>query len=148
MKIEQLRLKLIEGINYEGEIIYSNTYSLTDIKDINLLKLFINQNNYLSGFIIEKSYFKENTYNKKYGENEFEPVIEVICAEELNDNFKFCNEIFKKMTYQIIKNSILEVRNNLNELLINSKYGINDVIESTNEMIKYSSKAKKLKKLI
>ena len=42
MKIEQLRLKLIEGINYEGEIIYSNTYSLTNIKDINLLKLFIN----------------------------------------------------------------------------------------------------------
>ena len=148
MDIKQLRIRLFQGVNSDGEIIYSDNYDLLDQNDIDLLKLFINKIYYLKGFIIEKSYFDKGTYDKKYGMNEFQPVIEVICAENKEDTFIYGNDIFSKMEYHVIKDSIIDVRNNLNELLINSKYGINDIMEYTEEMFVNSRNNKNLKKII
>lgn len=148
MDVKQLRLKLISGINTDGEIIYSESYDLTDRSDIDLLQLFVNKIIYLKGFIIEKSYFEKDKYNQKFGENEFQPVIEVIQAQKIDNNFVLDNDIFRKMEYHVIRDSILEVRNDLNETLINSRYGINDVLEHTEEMLIHKEKTKKFAKII
>lgn len=146
METKQLILKLIKGINFEGEIVYSDSYDLTDIQDIIELKKIIDKVEYVIGFILEKSFFEKGTYNQEYGENEFQPVMEVIYAENINNSFKLQNELFAKTYYHIIKNSIIDVKNHLEEIIIYSKYGINDVIERTNEMLNDTVKQKKYKK--
>lgn len=146
MDVKQLRIKLHEDINSIGEIVYSDSYDLTDRSDIDSLQLLINKIVYLKGFIIEESYFEKGTYDKKYISNEFQTVVEVICAENKGDNFIYDNNIFNKMEYHIIKDSIIDVRDNLNELLINSRYGINDILEYIEEMFINNKKIKKLKK--
>ena len=66
MDVKQLRIKLHEDINSIGEIVYSDSYDLTDRSDIDSLQLLINKIVYLKGFIIEESYFEKGTYDKKY----------------------------------------------------------------------------------
>lgn len=146
MDVKQLRIKLHEDINSIGEIVYSDSYDLTDRSDIDSLQLLINKIVYLKDFIIEESYFEKGTYDKKYISNEFQTVVEVICAENKGDNFIYDNNIFNKMEYHIIKDSIIDVRDNLNELLINSRYGINDILEYIEEMFINNKKVKKFKK--
>lgn len=146
MDVKQLRIRLHEDINSMGEIVYSDSYDLTDRSDIDSLQLLINKIVYLKGFIIEKSYFENGTYDKKYISNEFQTVVEVICAENKGDSFIYDNNIFNKMEYHIIKDSIIDVRDNLNELLINSRYGINDILEYIEEMFINNKKTKKFKK--
>ena len=51
MDVKQLRIKLHEDINSIGEIVYSDSYDLTDRRDIDSLQLLINKIVYLKGFI-------------------------------------------------------------------------------------------------
>lgn len=146
MDVKQIRLRLIDGVDSEGALTYSEAYDLCDKVSIETLGNLLIKKGYLYGFLVETSSFNEGTYNKKYGENEFRPFIEVIYAEDNIDSFKFINDVFNKMSYHITKDSILEVRNDLIELLINAKYSENDLIDYANRMLKYNGGKKKVKK--
>lgn len=146
MDIKQIRLRLIDGVDSEGAFAYSEAYDLCDKVSIETLGNLLIKKRYLYGFLVETSSFYEGTYNKEYGENEFRPFIEVIYAEDNIDSFKFINDVFSKMSYHITKDSVLEVKNDLIELLINAKYSENDLIDYANRMLKYNGGKKKAKK--
>lgn len=148
MDIKQLRLRLIEGINFNGNIIYSAGYDLMDKSDIDLLQLLTNKITYLYGFVLEKSYFEINTYNKDCGKNEFEPVIGVVCDESWTDDFTIANDKNSNNSCYVIRDSILEVRNDLNELLINSRYGVDDTLGYAYGILTNNISNKKVKKYI
>lgn len=145
MDIKQIRLRLINGIDSEGTIIYSDAYDLCNKIEVKSLEKLLIKKSYLYGFLLETSNFEIGTYNQD-NENEFKPLVEVVYAEDNIDNFKFINNMFNKMSYHITKESILEVRNDLIELLINAKYSEYDLIGYANGMLKNNSK-KKVKKL-
>lgn len=146
MNVKQIRLRLIDGVDSEGALAYSEAYNLCDKTSIKILRNLLMKKGYLYGFLVETSSFNEGTYNKENGENEFRPFIEVIYAEDNIDSFKFINVVFNKMSYHVTKGSILEVRNDLIELLINAKYSENDLIDYANRMLKYNGGKKKVKK--
>lgn len=145
MDIKQIRLRLINGIDSEGAIIYSDAYDLCNKIEVKSLEKLLIKKGYLYGFLLETSNFEVGTYNQD-NENEFKPFVEVVYAEDSINNFKFINNMFHKMSYHVTKNSILEVRNDLIELLINAKYSEYDLIDYANRMLKNNSK-KKVKKL-
>lgn len=138
---KKLRLKLIDGVNVEGKITYSEPYDLTEKVDIKTLQTLLKEKKYFPGFVLEKSFFNE------YEENEFYPIFEVVYALDYVNSFNFLNNVFYKTDYHIVKESILEVRNYLKEVLINSKYGIDDTLEYVDERLKDSQKIKTLKKI-
>ena len=147
MEVKRLRLKLIKGVNSEGEIVYSEPYDLAEKMDISLLQKILKEKIFFPGFVLERSYFEKNDYNNEYGENEFHPILEVVYAIDYIDSFKFFDDVFFKTKYHIVKYSILEVRNYLKEILINSKYGIDDTLEYVVERLECSQKRKILKKV-
>ena len=142
MEVKRLRLKLIKGVNSEGEIVYSEPYDLAEKTDISLLQKIVKEKKYFPGFVLERSSFEKNTYN-----NEFHPIFEVVYAIDYINSFKFFDDVFYKTEYHIVKDSILEVRNYLKEILINSKYGIGDTLEYVTERLDGSQKRKILKKV-
>lgn len=145
MDVKQIRLRLIDGIDSEGAISYSDGYDLRNKIEVKSLEELLTKKGYLYGFLLETSNFEAGTYNYKYGENEFKPLVEVIYAEDSINSFKFINDFFRKMPYHITKDSILEVRNDLIELLINAKYSEYDLIDYANGMLKYNNSKKKVK---
>lgn len=145
MEVKRLRLRLIKGVSSEGEIAYSEPYELTEQMDIKLLQQLLKGKKYCPGFILEKSFFENNNYHNEYGENEFHPIFEVVYAVDYANSFKFLNDVFCKTEYHIVKDSVLEVSNYLKEVLINSKYGINDTLEYVDERLGESQKIKTLR---
>lgn len=106
--IKQLRLKIINGVNSDGELVYSEDFDLMDIYDLKLLlKTCIK--NLMPGFLIEASTFEKGTYQNKEMLNEFNPIVEYINAEDRGKDFVFRDEIFSKMPYHFISESILDV---------------------------------------
>lgn len=148
MDLKQLRIKIIEGINSEGEFEYSQGFDLTNLSDVELFKHIEHKIKYLYGFILEGSSFEKGDYVQQTGSNEFNPILEVIQAADLGKDFKIGDDLYRKMPYQIIYDSILEVRNDLHDLLIYAQDGIDGVLEYKKEKIENSKICKKYQKLI
>lgn len=148
MDLKQLRIRIIEGINSEGEFEYSEGFDLTNLSDVDFFKHIEHKIKYLYGFILEGSNFKKDDYVQQTGSNEFNPILEVIQADDLGKDFKVGDDLYRKMPYQIIYDSILEVRNDLHDLLIYAQDGIDGVLEYKKEKIENSEICKKYQKLI
>ena len=114
--IKQLRLRIINGVNSDGALIYSENFDLMNIVDINLL-LKVCFKNIIQGFTIETSTFEKGTYQNSEIKNEFNPIVEYINAEDQGSNFSFKGEIFSKMSYHFISESILDVNTDIVLLL-------------------------------
>ena len=117
-QIRQLRLGLALGVDSEGAITYSETYDLMDARDLVLLKNGFSPS-MVKGFSVETSTFKEGEHTKDDIENEFHPLVTCLCAQVKDKHFIFDNETFATMPYHVIRESILDVQNDL-QLLVNN----------------------------
>ena len=104
--MSRINIKLIKKIDSQGNFIYSNAFNLSDLLAINEIR----KNAFYDfgyGFLVEKE------------ENEILfPILEVIHAEECENKLQINKFSYDKLPYQIAKDSILEVKNMLLEILI------------------------------
>lgn len=101
--MSKINIRLIEKIDSQGKFIYSNAFNLSSINDIRKVAF----SSYVNGFLIEKE--ESNTSL---------PILEVIHAEDREKEFKIDKFYYNKSLYQIPKDSVLEVKNLLLEILI------------------------------
>lgn len=104
--MQKIDIKLIEKIDSEGNFIYSNAFDLSDLFSINKIRKNA-FSHFVYGFLVEK---KENEISL--------PILEIIHAEENENKLQIDKFSYDKLPYQIAKNSILEVKNLLLEILI------------------------------
>lgn len=128
--IKQLRLRIIEGVDQEGALSYSEGFDLMNIIDIQYLKNLCKKC-IIEGFSIETSTFNKGEYNNQCRENEFQPFVECLHAKKLKNGFSFHNELFAKMKYHIIRDSILDI-NHSDMLLLLASIIPGDIEETLN----------------
>lgn len=152
--IKQLRLKLIMGLNYENDVVYSEAYNLMNKNELRNLRSACMQNHFFEGFIIEQSSFEEGTY-KEQEENEFQPLLSLLYAENVDEhNFRFRGQTFARMPYHVITKSILNPKDeilsiiasvNLNDINRIANY-INEILENNNSKKYLTEVIKKMMK--
>lgn len=143
--VKQLRLRLINGVNTNDGLIYSEGFDLMNLVELQFLKKMC-KNYVIEGFVIEISKFSKGEYIDKTIENEFVPFLEYICAEENGKDFLYKGENFLKMPYHIIRDSILDVNYDI-ELLLSIIYP-NDIEITLKEIYEIFQIENKREKLI
>ena len=132
--MSKISIKLIKKIDSQGKFIYSDAFNLSSINDIRKATF----SSYVDGFLIEKE--EGNTSL---------PILEVIHAEDRENEFKIDKFHYHKSFYQIPKDSVLEVKNLLLEILIEfTCESEREFLESIDSILEeyHSRKIKKLSK--
>lgn len=149
--LKQLRLRFIEGINYDKDIVYGESFDLKNLSDISHLLNYSCNSPY--GFILEGSTFERGKYPCVLNgiiSNEFNPILEVINGIDSIDgkSFKFINSDYAKMPYHVIYSSNLEIESSLRNLLLCAIDSVDKVLEYTNEKLANNENIKQYQKII
>lgn len=114
--IKQLRIRIINGVNFEDGFIYSDGFDLMNIVELQYLKN-ICQSYIIEGFSVETSIFDKGEHKRQHIKNEFHPFLEYIHADKMKNGFLFQGELFSEMSYHIVRASILDVNQDISRLL-------------------------------